>query len=393
MRDGLTFYNTGGNNRALCRDEIGRVIDERTENLTPGCERVNGYLSAGSRRKIKRLADAWADVQWVNQSEGRSGFLNFVTLTLPARQLPEFENESDVHIKRTCLKPWLDRLTRKGKKYIWKAEPQKSGSIHFHIITDAWIDIDKDQRAWNRLIERNTPLMQRYFERNKTREMPRNILDVDRANNPDAMAGYIAKYIYCDKGGRLLKGKLWGCSAELRNLRPFTICRDAAPQAFDELAGALNARWQREMCFRKAGEHYDYLGVKTSEIERIAPKIAAIRQRYFSDLARSLRYPKANPWAIWRWSRRTNRDLMLLPEIATYGGTVIDFNEFSKFEGRDHLGRKIKQDDKFFEHIRSKTAHRNKERPGSNCGKNRGKHGIREALGAGRQASLSIQHA
>jgi hypothetical protein len=77
--------------------------------------------------------------------------LTFITLTLPAKQV-----HSDNEIKSKCLNHFLTVLRRKFKVelYIWKAEKQENGNIHFHIITDKYIQWKKIRTEWNNILQK-----------------------------------------------------------------------------------------------------------------------------------------------------------------------------------------------------------------------------------------------
>lgn len=77
--------------------------------------------------------------------------LTFVTLTLPSKQV-----HTDNEIKYKCLNHFLTNLRRnyKVEKYIWKAEKQENGNIHFHILTDRYIHYSKLRTSWNTIIEK-----------------------------------------------------------------------------------------------------------------------------------------------------------------------------------------------------------------------------------------------
>ena len=66
--------------------------------------------------------------------------LNLITLTLPSKQNEHSDNE----IKHRALNNFFTQLRTKHNlvNYVWKAEKQKNGNIHFHIITDKFFDID-----------------------------------------------------------------------------------------------------------------------------------------------------------------------------------------------------------------------------------------------------------
>jgi len=74
--------------------------------------------------------------------------LNFVTLTLASKQV-----HSDQVIKNKLLNQFLLELKRdyNVKRYLWRAESQYHGNIHFHVITDRFIPWSVIRKSWNRI--------------------------------------------------------------------------------------------------------------------------------------------------------------------------------------------------------------------------------------------------
>jgi len=94
--------------------------------------------------------------------------ITFVTLTLPSKQV-----HTDTEIKEFALNQFLIELNtwfRKGDEreakanmpkkrefvYIWKAERQENGNIHFHIVMNRTINWTVIQYKWNRILNRGT---------------------------------------------------------------------------------------------------------------------------------------------------------------------------------------------------------------------------------------------
>ena len=77
--------------------------------------------------------------------------MSFITLTLPSAQMHD-----DTFIKSNCLNQFLIELRKhyKVNNYVWKAELQKNENIHFHLITDKYIDFQALRRRWNRCINK-----------------------------------------------------------------------------------------------------------------------------------------------------------------------------------------------------------------------------------------------
>jgi len=72
--------------------------------------------------------------------------LTFITLTLSAPQ-----HNTDEEIKSSLLNNFLTtaRRTWKMKDYIWKAEKQENGNIHFHILTNVYVKHLEIRKVWN----------------------------------------------------------------------------------------------------------------------------------------------------------------------------------------------------------------------------------------------------
>lgn len=119
----------------------------------PPFNRHNGYLSASGAKKLRKC------VSWLqagtpdhivrNPDTGKEFTmrLNFITLTLSASQV-----HTDVEVKARMLEPWLDNIRRryKLKAYAWRAEAQKNGNIHFHVVTNRFMNMYVIRRLWNR---------------------------------------------------------------------------------------------------------------------------------------------------------------------------------------------------------------------------------------------------
>jgi len=77
--------------------------------------------------------------------------VNFITLTLPSTQV-----HSDTVIKHDCMNPFLVAWRGRDKdlRYVWRAEKQANGNIHFHILSNSFYHYKNLREDWNRIIER-----------------------------------------------------------------------------------------------------------------------------------------------------------------------------------------------------------------------------------------------
>ncbi len=216
----------------------------------------NGYLSPNTARKIKRLLGCWLlaleeNIKRAPDATNRF-FPTFVTLTLPAEQM-----HSDNEIKRKMLDPFILEIKKKFgvKHYFWRAEDQKNGNIHFHLICDRWMSWKALRAVWNNILSRHG-----YIEKYRAAQLAHhadgftvrkemlktwpaakqkaafdegtrnnwsdpNTSDVHKINKLTSITAYVVKYV-CKKSdpskGRKIEGRIWGCSDELRELGYYT---------------------------------------------------------------------------------------------------------------------------------------------------------------------------
>lgn len=170
--------------------------------------------------------------------------LILITLTLSSAQI-----HSDRYIKKKLLEPFLRilRSQHKVKNYIWKAESQDNGNIHFHITIDKFIQWQKVRSHWNTIQE-----TEGYVSRGKTEDP--NSTDIHAVYKCKNIGGYLTKYISkgdlykksnnyeiwsnhyykelnqitgCDMESKLevsikrpIEGKIYDCNKELKLIKP-----------------------------------------------------------------------------------------------------------------------------------------------------------------------------
>lgn len=113
----------------------------------------------------------------------------FITLTLPASQ-----EHSSSFITHYILRSFLKRLQYKFRSasYVWKAELQENGNIHYHLILDRFISWRWIRTNWNSVLE-NYNYITRF--KNKYGHQDPNSTDVRGLKNKKKAAYYISKYI------------------------------------------------------------------------------------------------------------------------------------------------------------------------------------------------------
>ncbi len=203
----------------------GKFSSHNAKKRDPLCDKnllkrsYQGILSKSAKKFISKQVTLWADaINTYNRTfnlHGRSKQrqLVFLTVTLPASQ-----NHSDLDIKRKILVPFIDSLKYHYQinHYFWRAEAQKNGNIHFHIILDRFIPYIKARDLWNQTTEKLGYLTR--FAKKHGHFKP-NSVDIRVINNGKNTIKYVLKYATKEAEGRLLSGRLWGMSDTIRSLR------------------------------------------------------------------------------------------------------------------------------------------------------------------------------
>jgi hypothetical protein len=171
--------------------------------------------------------------------------LAFVTLTLPSPQ-----QHSDQEIKAKCLNQMLIEMRKKWhvRNYIWRAEKQRNGNIHFHVLVDKFIPWSELRDCWNRITNKldyvsnyrdqmrqfhsggfrvRSDLLKNWeykaqikaYQKGKANDWASpNSTDIHSIHKVKNIKAYITKYCTKDEQSEGLTGRLWGCNVELSNI-------------------------------------------------------------------------------------------------------------------------------------------------------------------------------
>lgn len=280
----------------------------------------SGSMSPGSRKRLKRAINtmiAQAQVKtFINPTTGNEVKFrcNFITLTLPCPQ----GTRSDKEIKKQCLDVWLKYARRvfKLKSYVWRAERQKNGNIHFHLIADVFIPYDALCDSWNDRLERLGMISQ--FEKTNGHRHP-NSTDVHSIFAINDLASYMIKYM--TKGGlsktdlqiisgmkfpasssahrkaskkldeclhlsdEPLNGKLWDCSANLKSVKNAEVLLEG------ESLDLWHEEIQRPDVFIKEEEKFSLISYKPYQFKTMLRGCLKVTYNAWLDQVRSYEKP------------------------------------------------------------------------------------------------------
>ena len=163
-------------------------------------QRSHGLMSIKANARMN-LAIDWLlllskEKESLNHSTGTfyKWKANFVTVTLASKQI-----HSDQTIKTKIFQPFLDDLRKKYKlkNYIWRAESQYNGNIHFHLVTDKFIPWLELQTLWN-YTQNKLGYVDRFAK--KWKHSKPNGTDIHSLKNIKNIGAYLSKY--CSKNAK-----------------------------------------------------------------------------------------------------------------------------------------------------------------------------------------------
>lgn len=232
-----------------------KISDEHREKLHQA-EKFGNDITQQSRKKIRRILHGWLypihspHLRDLAPHHPKRPLITFVTLTLVARQMHD-----DNWVKRNMLNVFLQWLrdAHDITNYFWRAEKQKNGNIHFHILTDKAISWRSIRTEWNSILMRHGYIDKYREEQEKhhangfkfrpelAAKWPReaqlkayhygkstnwtdpNSTDIHKLTKIKNVTAYVIKY--CAKAEseeNRVEGRKWSCSESLTNLNYYS---------------------------------------------------------------------------------------------------------------------------------------------------------------------------
>lgn len=266
------------------KSETSSSYDEATRNarIIDSDRKSHGMVSKHAKRKMTKAID-----YLVNTTHTRKQYeprLNktivfkatFLTLTLPSSQVHD-----DKTIINKCLDPFLREIIKYHvvKKYVWRAEKQKNGNIHFHILTDSFIPYYEIRDRWNRIVNR-LGYVNRYQEKNG-RKQP-NSTDIHSLRKIKNLKSYMIKYMTKDEKcktnndgikaqekheGNLphddtaqQTGRIWGCSHNLSKIQGYRTEID------NETAEQIEKLLKSDKAKTYSGDYFTVINIRFQDL-------------------------------------------------------------------------------------------------------------------------------
>lgn len=227
-----------------------------------------GKLSHGARKRLKQSIELLIDIspkKWFTVPSTGKRFqfqITFLTLTMssPTKEIP------DKTITKTLLEPFLQILRRKYKckSYVWRAEKQKNGNLHFHITTNEYIPYDQVRDDWNR-VQNKLGLIDQFESKHKHRNP--NSTDIHSVRGIRDLARYMVKYMSKEvPEDQKVFCKHWDCSKDLK-IRE-TIAIEITADVHEQLCSIQRSKGVRTFL----GERYSLIEMRGADIRNIIPE-------------------------------------------------------------------------------------------------------------------------
>lgn len=219
-------------------------------------ETYGGRLTKGAKKRMTKAIDllvqsakpTWGKNEVTNKRVKHT--LSFITLTVSNDNNISGHQGFELIFKHFLQ--WM-RRTANVSTYIWKAEVQQRGQLHYHITTPSWIHYQQIRNKWNTL-QRSAGVTNDYY--NKYGTYDPNSTDIGEVRMTADLAGYMKKefcksiqnpyeqkkqkiedrfekkQITTTKKEEEMKelelemkgwGKLWDCSQNLKREKYYTI--------------------------------------------------------------------------------------------------------------------------------------------------------------------------
>ena len=201
---------------------VKKLSEDHKRKLQAG-KKFSGEMSKSSAAKIRRYINIWLDnitchnLLRMERSLPADRRMIMLTLTLSGDT-----KMNDTLVKRYLLNTFLTKLKliKRDFLYIWKAERQDNGRIHFHILADSYFPKDKVSDLWNQtqmtykiIPTTDLPTARKLYPSTK----------IEAIRSVDKGLDYMVKYICKNESKQGIDGRVWGCSQSFTTLKRLTV--------------------------------------------------------------------------------------------------------------------------------------------------------------------------
>lgn len=254
-------------------------LESINKNSTISRSHHNFTISQNANRTLRNKIN-WlyylAKSKQIKTYNGKNIFnfkIGFITLTLPSPQLT-----STSYVTSELLNTFLTEIRTRTKmeNYVWRLEFQANGNVHYHIVTDTYLDYHLVQKVWNKILDYHgyikpyqdkmnafslsdynrlynknskieySEIVKRYARGKRENWSQPNSVDVKPVISNKAIANYISKYFSKESKSGVDRNehdtdensksmRLWFCSRSLSKLKSVSNFVDAVDYDIEAL--------------------------------------------------------------------------------------------------------------------------------------------------------------
>jgi hypothetical protein len=281
-------------------------IEEVNQSFLKSTRKNNGFLSVNAKRSMFKAIDyliITSDKKKV-YSKVQKKYVNFkivfITLTLPSKQI-----HSDKEITNKCFNQLLIELSKyhNVKKYVWRAEKQDNGDIHYHLLINEFIEWSELRKRWNRIcnklgyVDEYQARQKEFFKngfrlsvnKNDKRTVDRqrkayiigqksdwtspNSTDIHDTRKIHDIKKYVGKYMAKDPTidlemsesemeAKIVKARLWSSSQNLSKITGCQLIEDW------EISDELEKIAQESKCYQFKSSYFSVLCISIQDVAK-----------------------------------------------------------------------------------------------------------------------------
>lgn len=204
--------------------------------------------------------------------------LAMITLTLASTQ-----RETDKQNKNYLLNHFLTIMRRSHglKNYIWRAEKQKNGNIHYHIIVDKYFHHSIIKSEWNHVLLKSGYIGE--FEKKHKHKNP-NSTDVHALKNIKNVQAYLLKYMSKDENTTDIEGRNWTCSHSITK-----YCKDMTLTQEDSLTDVIEYVIKNCPDDKKIiDKHFSIYMISIDELAKTCTQFRDLISKYINEMRYNL---------------------------------------------------------------------------------------------------------
>ena len=221
--------------------------------------KYTGIVTTSSQKLIRKSVDKFLQLSKkkvvINPITNKKQQFKFTFVTLTISEAERNLTASEAYTN--LLKPWLRVMKEKYEVelYLWKAELQKRGQIHYHVTFNHWVHHTDIRNTWNN-IQNRYGLLDNFYKAHGHKNP--NSTDIHSVYKIKNIQAYLTKYLSKTEDNRgSTVGKIWDCSKKIKGYKYVTFeANDMNKEYLNwaELEKLINVRYYENCTMFNSGK-------------------------------------------------------------------------------------------------------------------------------------------